>query len=99
MLDSMMKNPRPTRAETTDVANAIYDGTSATMLSGETAAGAYPVEAVKMMARIAERTEKEINYRKRFNDMAKYTDPGITDAICMLPAAQLTTSTQRQSSL
>lgn len=65
-------NPRPTRAETTDVANAIYDGTSATMLSGETAAGAYPVEAVKMMARIAERTEKEINYRKRFNDMAKY---------------------------
>ena len=79
MLDSMMKNPRP---ETTDVANAIYDGTSATMLSGETAAGAYPVEAVKMMARIAERTEKEINYRKRFNDMAKYTDPGITDAIC-----------------
>ena len=61
---------------------AIYDGTSATMLSGETAAGAYPVEAVKMMARIAERTEKEINYRKRFNDMAKYTDPGITDAIC-----------------
>lgn len=82
MLDSMMKNPRPTRAEATDVANAIYDGTSATMLSGETAAGAYPVEAVKMMARIAERTEKEINYRKRFNDMAKYTDPGITDAIC-----------------
>ena len=82
MLDSMMKNPRPTRAETTDVANAIYDGTSATMLSGETAAGAYPVEAVKMRARIAERTEKEINYRKRFNDMAKYTDPGITDAIC-----------------
>ena len=78
MLDSMMKNPRPTRAETTDVANAIYDGTSATMLSGETAAGAYPVEAVKMMARIAERTEKEINYRKRFNDMAKYTDPGST---------------------
>ena len=82
MLDSMIRNPRPTRAEVTDVANAIYDGTSATMLSGETAAGAYPVEAVKMMARIAERTEKEINYRKRFNDMAKYTDPGITDAIC-----------------
>ena len=82
MLHSMINNPRPTRAETTDVANAIYDGTSATMLSGETAAGAYPVEAVKMMARIAERTEKEINYRKRFNDMAKYTDPGITDAIC-----------------
>ena len=82
MLDSMMKNPRPTRAETTDVANAIYDGTSAIMLSGETAAGAYPVEAVKMMAKIAKRTEEAINYRKRFDDMAKYTNPGITDAIC-----------------
>ena len=90
MLDSMMKNPRPTRAETTDVANAIYDGTSATMLSGETAAGAYPVEAVKMMARIAERTEKEINYRKRFNDMAKYTDPGITDAMVIDAGVQKT---------
>ena len=57
MLDSMIKNPRPTRAEATDVANAIYDGTSAIMLSGETAAGAYPVEAVRMMARIAESSE------------------------------------------
>ena len=82
MLDSMIKNPRPTRAETTDVANAIYDGTSAIMLSGETAAGAYPVEAVQMMAKIAKRTEEAINYRKRFDDMAKYTNPGITDAIC-----------------
>ncbi|MCL2885124.1 MAG: pyruvate kinase, partial [Oscillospiraceae bacterium] len=57
MLDSMMQHPRPTRAETTDVANAVYDGTSALMLSGETAAGAYPVEALTTMARIAERTE------------------------------------------
>ena len=82
MLDSMIRNPRPTRAEVTDVANAIYDGTSAIMLSGETAAGAYPVEAVKMMAKIAKRTEEAINYRKRLDDMAKYTNPGITDAIC-----------------
>ena len=59
MLDSMMKNPRPTRAEATDVANAIYDGTSAIMLSGETAAGKYPVEAVQTMVRIAERTDRK----------------------------------------
>ena len=64
MLDSMMRNPRPTRAEVTDVANAIYDGTDAIMLSGETAAGRYPVESVKMMVEIAENTEKHMKSDK-----------------------------------
>lgn len=81
MLDSMMKNPRPTRAETTDVANAIYDGTSAIMLSGETAAGAYPVEAVRTMARIAKRTEEDINYKKRFSTRDMNDPPNVTNAI------------------
>ncbi|MCI9531546.1 MAG: pyruvate kinase [Lachnospiraceae bacterium] len=81
MLDSMMKNPRPTRAEATDVANAIYDGTSAIMLSGETAAGMYPVEAVKTMVRLAVRTEQDINYTARFKARETMSNPDITNAI------------------
>ena len=81
MLDSMMKNPRPTRAEATDVANAIYDGTSAIMLSGETAAGAYPVEAVQTMVKIAERTEIDINYRRRFSELGTEAITDVTNAI------------------
>ena len=81
MLDSMIKNPRPTRAEATDVANAIYDGTSAIMLSGETAAGLYPVEALKTMVKIAIRTEQDIDYKGRF-EAGKYQVKGnITNAI------------------
>ncbi|QIB70626.1 pyruvate kinase [Aminipila butyrica] len=81
MLDSMMKNPRPTRAEATDVANAIYDGTSAIMLSGETAAGAYPVEALQTMVRIAERAEEDINYKSRFAQIREFDKPDVTTAI------------------
>ena len=81
MLDSMMKHPRPTRAEATYVANAIYDGTSAIMLSGETAAGLYPVEAVKTMVRIAVRTEQDINYLQRFKLRRTLSNPDVTNAI------------------
>lgn len=81
MLDSMMKNPRPTRAEVTDVANAIYDGTSAIMLSGETAAGKYPVEALQTMIKITERAEQDINYRQRFKNRDCLTNPDVTNAI------------------
>lgn len=81
MLDSMMKNPRPTRAEATDVANAIYEGTSAIMLSGETAAGLYPIESLKTMVKIAMRTENDIDYRKRFKSREVEDNPDITNAI------------------
>lgn len=84
MLDSMINNPRPTRAETTDVANAIYDGTSAIMLSGESAAGAYPIESVKTMSRIAERTEADICYNARLRKRSENWENNeeITTAIC-----------------
>ncbi len=81
MLESMISNPRPTRAEVTDIANAIYDGTSATMLSGETAAGSYPVAAVETMSRIAERTEAGIDYLKRFSEIKTGAYTNITTAI------------------
>lgn len=80
MLESMINNPRPTRAEISDVANAIYDGSSAIMLSGETAAGNYPVEAVKTMATIAEHVEGDINFKKRFRAYEP-SIKSITDAV------------------
>ena len=81
MLESMITHVRPTRAEITDVANAIYDGTSAIMLSGETAAGDFPVEAVKTMALIAETTENNINYKARFSARRTETNGNIAEAI------------------
>ena len=81
MLDSMIKNPRPTRAEATDVANALYDGTGAIMRSGETAAGLYPVEAVRTMARIAQVAEASIDYVQRFRDSVPRPSANITNAI------------------
>lgn len=101
MLESMIVNPRPTRAEATDIANAIYDGTSAIMLSGESASGKYPVESVETMARIANRAEESIDYKARFNKTNYGMQVNITNAIShatcatahLLDAAAIITST------
>lgn len=81
MLDSMQRNPRPTRAEASDVANAIFDGTDAIMLSGETAAGKYPVESVLTMSRIAEKAESALNYRELFLKQSTIQETSVTEAI------------------
>lgn len=81
MLESMITNPRPTRAEANDVANAIYDGTDAIMLSGETAKGSFPVEAIETMVKIAKKIECSIDYKKRFEKQATYAISNITNAI------------------
>lgn len=105
MLDSMMRNPRPTRAEVTDIANSILDGTDAIMLSGETAAGKYPIDAVKTMAIIAERTERDLDYRligkrQEFQDRVTVAN-AISHASCTtaneLGAAAIITPTQSGS--
>lgn len=87
MLDSMMRNPRPTRAEVTDVANAVYDGTDCVMLSGETAAGKYPIKALDMMCRICENAESYIDYEAEITERRKFRRRGISSAVVYAAAA------------
>lgn len=92
MLDSMIRNPRPTRAEVTDVANAVYDGTDAVMLSGETAAGKYPLEALKMMVHIVENAEEHLNYDMLLSQAGDHLKSSVSTAIgysSVLAAANL----------